>query len=176
MKKALMLVIIVAISIIAIPKAQAATNWADYFTKDEASSIKKMVDKYIRGQIDDNEKEWKGVIGKKQVDNSIAKKKIYTGTYPSSIDDADITDCDEEDIDECGYYVKVHISEIDIDKLPQVYIYEEETDDDFGSGVVNPDFVGKLSDEYAYLNYANSDNGIVDFERFNETYKVVVFY
>ncbi len=176
MKKILMLAIILAVSIIAIPKTQAATNWADYFTKDEASSIKKMVDKYIRGQIDDNEKEWKGVIGKKQVDDSVAKKKIHTGTYPSSIDDADVTSCDEEDIDECNYYVKVHISEIDIDKLPQVYIYEEETDEDFGSGVVNPDFVGKLSDGYAFLNYANSDNGEIGFDKFNETYKVVVFY
>jgi hypothetical protein len=176
MKKTLILAMIVAVLIIAIPKTQAATNWADYFTKDEAASIKKMVDKYIRGQIDDNEKEWKGVIGNKQVDKSIAKKKIYTGTYPSSISDADVTSCDEEDIDECNYYVKIHISEIDIDKLPQVYIYEEETDEAFGSGVVNPDFVGHLSNEYAFLNYANSDGGEVDFERFGETYRVVVFY
>ena len=176
MKKALLLAIIAVFSIIAIPKVQAATNWADYFTNDEASTIKKMVDKYIRSEIEDDEKKWKGVIGKQQVDNSVAKKKIYTGTYPSSIDDADITDCDEEDEDECSYYAKVHISEINIDKLPQVYIYEEETDDDFGSGVMNPGFVGKLSDGYVFLHYASSDNGSVDFDRFDETYIIVVFY
>ena len=59
----LILAMILVVSFAFIPKTYAAFDWATYFSKDEATTIKQMVDKYIRGQIDDNSKKWKGLIG-----------------------------------------------------------------------------------------------------------------
>jgi len=181
--KILSLAMILAFSFTIAPKTNAATNWADYFTKDEASSIKKMVDKYIRGQIDDDAKNWKGVIGKKQVDDSIAKQKVYTGTITASSSVADYT---FEDGGEHEYWKKISVPELDLsddDLGVKFYSKVDPNDNDIemvGLKVVagelwqdNTDSI-KLADKYIWVNYGDDDDGS-DIFSVNE-YKIIMKY
>lgn len=173
--KILAIAAIFALIAIGTPRAQAGVNWADYFTKDEASAIKKMVDKYIRNQIENESEKWEGVINKDAVDDSIAKRKVYTGTFPASIDDADAVDCVEDDPDECSYHKKIAVPEIDISdwsKAPLITVY---TEGNTALGDVWTEEDYNFEDGYLWLLYANAEIEI-ESEQFNDAYKIIVSY
>ena len=159
-------------------KAKAAFNWADYFTKDEATTIKKMVDKYIRGQIEEDAKNWKGIIGKKQVDDTIVKQKVYTGTINCSESFADDTTASPSDPDEITYYKKISIPEIDLSEIPQVSLYVKITSEDDRSQLGNNLWSNRtitITDDYAWFSFGDSDTGDPISCSFSE-YKILVNY
>jgi len=120
------IVAIVAIGVMTVAvQAQAKSNaWKDFFSQDEATAIKKMVGNYIQDQLDSGKKDWKGIISGKAIDkgaidaskvnSSIAKRKVYTGTFPASEAARDAISCVDNDPDECTYFVKISIPEINI--------------------------------------------------------------
>lgn len=135
MKHKSTIVAIAALAVLGItmlaPTTKAATNWKDYFSKDEGKAIAKLADKYIREQLDDNAKEWKGLISSKTVDSSIAKKKIFTGSISCSeafADKAIVYDdgspANLED-DSTEYYKKVSFDDIDMKKPPVIQLYNK---------------------------------------------------
>ena len=169
---------ILAFSFAIAPKTNAAVNWADYFTKDEATTIKKMVDTYIRGQIDDNAKNWKGLIGSKQVDDSIAKRKVYTGTIANDISIADKTAVDDENY---TYYFKlISVPEFSLDSDASnivIYINDNRVSRLLGETVwvaVGGSYTN-LKNGYVWINYASkSESGNPSYDV--SDYKIIVTY
>ncbi|MDX9913345.1 MAG: hypothetical protein RBS77_02070 [Candidatus Moranbacteria bacterium] len=163
--------------------AEAKSNWDQYFSVDEAKAIKNMVKKSIINEFENPDGDWKEIIGSKllkdgvidadKVGDDIAKKKIYTGTYPSSINDADKVVCDDVDVDECDYYLKISIPEIDVNDSPLISLYEK--DEYLGDNIWHEDDVS-FEDGYAYSKYATSDGGVLDSSEFGEEYKIIISY
>jgi hypothetical protein len=179
MKKTISLVIAFAIIAIATPKTNAAFDWEKYFSKNEGTAIKRMVDNYIRDQIEENDKNWKGIIGKKQVDNSIAKRKVYTGTI--ACDDS-IADESNESGENTYYYKKISVPELDLSDMPQIDVYSPSSDLETDKSFLGSDLWASRNDEvdfqdgYVWVYYgADLGDGIDCTDGFS-SYKVVVNY
>lgn len=136
-KKKLILVAVASVAIGAAMFAgqvKASSSWKDYFSENEANSLKKYVAEYIREQLKNNNKDWKGIISAKELDNgtinadkvdsTVAKKKVITLKI-NSLSEADKTTTYEGGIDTI-YWKKISIPEINIENSPNVIVYEKE--------------------------------------------------
>ncbi|HMN19231.1 MAG TPA: hypothetical protein PKA31_01380 [Candidatus Moranbacteria bacterium] len=128
---------VLGVAVLGASKAEAASSWKDYFTRDEAKVIKKTAEKYIREQIEQNSKEWKGIISSKmiddeainakKVDGTIAKKKVVTVKI-DSVDEADkMVGLGGMSFTDSAYYKKISIPEIKTSDSPNVVIYKKES-------------------------------------------------
>lgn len=179
---------VVALFLITTVKAEAAwKGWTEYFTQDESKAIKKMVDAYIRDSIEDEDKRWKdlisgslikdGDIDADKVDSSIAKRKVYTGTFPASTTVANGTHCSASDVDECDYFVKISVPEVNITStdITDVNVYTKSIYTGLGANVWSEDTYN-MEDGYVWFDYAGMDDGVLDWDNFGEEYKIVVNY
>jgi hypothetical protein len=73
------------------PEARAASNWKNYFSNEEAKSMKKMVANYVRDQIEENKASWKGIISGKNIKkNSITADNLKDGVMDVEVEDGAI--------------------------------------------------------------------------------------
>ncbi len=80
-KMLLLGVLSLTFSLFAFNTASAKYNWADYFSRDEAKSIKKMTRKSVKNKLKKPGKSWKNILsGKVLKDGAISGDKIENGT------------------------------------------------------------------------------------------------
>lgn len=191
MSKTKILVMLLAAMVLSLSttaKTEAAwKGWTEYFTQDEGKAIKKMVDSYIRDSIESKDKRWKDIISgstikddsidKDKVDDTIAKRKVYTGTFPASEDDADISYTDEDD--NILYFKKISVPEADVSNsnVTDLNFYTKSVYTSIGSNVWSEDNY-EIEDGYAWHHYATDDNGggIITWDQFGDEYKIVLSY
>jgi hypothetical protein len=153
--------------------SQAKASWKDYFDKNEIKAI----NNYIADKVNDDSKAWKGVISEKQVDDGIAKRKVYTGTAPTDVAGADKTmETDEGD----QYFIKIDAEEVNVSNTPQVTMYTKDVDtdnytySDISSNLWSQDSSDVYFEDGAiWIMYGFDDAG---FQQEVTDYKVVVNY
>lgn len=191
------ILLLLVTSFVMTAKAEAKSNWDQYFSVEEAKSIKNMVKKSILSEFENPDGDWKKLIGSKmlkdgsidvnkikdgaidvnKVSEDVVKRKIYTGTYPSSVEVADKAIHDDADLDEYDYFIKIAAPEIDASNVPLLNLYEKnEYSSQIGSSAWATGEVSYIDDGYIYLVYAYADDGITESEKFGNQYKVVVGY
>ncbi len=191
---------VVAVAIVAIgvmtaaSQAQAASNaWKDFFSQDEATAIKKMVGSYIQNQLEDGKKDWKGVISGKAIDNgaidskkvdsSITKKKIYTGTMPTSATGADKVIIDDEE-GTTDYFKKISSDAVELNNNPQIALYKKIDESSFDASVlgINSNIWSQNSSDLYFsegeiwIRYGHVETGIEEWTQHVLDYKVSVNY
>jgi hypothetical protein len=168
--KAILFLLVAVIGLTAVQAKAATNNWKDYFTLDEGKALRKMVDKYVRQQLEEGEDNWEGIIGKDSVDKSIAKKKVFKGSITCEESFADKTTVDDDGSpgdpldDTTHYYKKVSFDGIDLDNPPVIQLYTKLATDteraELDSSVWEID-TPYVSDGKAWIEfgYKNDDGG-----------------
>lgn len=191
-KKKLVVIAIASVAIGAVmftSQAKAASSsWKEYFSENEANSLKKYVAEYIREQLKNNNKDWKGVISAKEldngtinadkVDNTIAKKKIYTGSVTCDKSFATKTTAPAGDPDELSFYKKIEIPEIRLSDAPMVTLLTKKPSDSVFTQLASDIWSSNdavISEGALWLDFANEDNG-TGFACFVSDYKIIVTY
>lgn len=173
------MLMMVALATIPASKTQAAwKGWAEYFSQDEGKAIKKMVDSYIRESIEGNDKRWRdiisgsnlkdGEIDSEKVDNSITKRKVYTGTVACDAGIADATNGGY-------YYKKIAIPEVKLADMPGVAMLSKDNGQltFLGSNVWSPYSVS-FTEGYVWAIYGEG-SPISCLNEFSD-YKITVNY
>lgn len=152
-------------------------TWKDYFTQDEAKMIKKLTQDYIIKQLDENDTEWKGVISAKQVDKSIAKKKVISGAVTCS------TDFATKVVDDTGdkyYYKKLEFNKIKLAETPNIILYEKVAADDIlmqlDSNIWRVDNSTPVSEGAVWYSYGVDQQSDPGLRCYSTEYKLVVTY
>ncbi len=188
-KKLLVVVSVLTVLVGISGTASAKSSWEDFFTRDEAKTIKNMVKESIIHEFENPDGDWKKLISSKMIKNGaidaekvgdeIVKQKIFSATAPNSAAGADFSVCDSVDTDECSYYDDVTIPEIDVSKAVDAYVIYEVDDanwkSDTGFGVTYQ-FMNniKIRSGHVYVPYGHGDNGVYD-GTFTD-YRVIVNY
>lgn len=152
------------------------TTWKDYFTQDEAKMIKKMTQNYIIDQLDENANDWKGVISAKQVDKTIAKKKVFTGSITC---DASFADKTTTGSDGDVYYKKISFDKIKLSETPLVQTYVKLTDSNERTQLDSNIWVissSLISEGVVWVRFGDLEDGAPGIECDMTEYKVVVNY
>ncbi|MDH4330263.1 MAG: hypothetical protein OEV93_01805 [Candidatus Moranbacteria bacterium] len=158
--------------------AQAKSDWKNYFSTEESKAIKKMVKKSILNELDNPDDDWKGAISKKAVGSSIAKRKVYTGTYVAN-SAANATYYDSEE-DVTYYYQRIDSPEIEISEMPLVFLMTRDSsmDSTFGAQTwINSGDALRLTDGAIWLHLGyldHTDSSTANSE--GESYKLSVSY
>lgn len=96
---------------------------------------------------------------------------VYTGTITPGEDVVEVTECDEEDIDECRYYTSVSTPGLDVEKMMGIVGLVKNLEDEMIWSEDTPDF----QDGKVWYSIGNTDNGEENFyEAFD--YKIIVSY
>ncbi len=180
MNKTKRIALFAVVSLFAVSTAatvSAGSNWEDYFSRSEAKSIKKMVKKSLLNELEDPDKEWKGIIGEKLVGDDIAKKKVITGTAPA-LDKADKI-LQKDSYGDKRYYIKISVPEIKASEAPQISLHTKvlESSADYAlspGNIWEENSIAGYEDGAVWIKFADEDN---DYDIYSiKDYRLVISY
>lgn len=202
-KKVFVGVVIAGFAMFVSNSAQASSSkydWKKHFSYEEVKSLKKQTSNSIKNKFKDDS-DWKdiisgsnikddavtsekiknGTIGAADVDSSIVKKKIYTGTAPDNASKADKTITTNDVDSTILYFFKLNAPEISTSNMPIVHVYGKISSDsvlfDGFGGMWEEQADPVIENGKVWIEFAMEDEDAPGVPSYEVTdYKVVVQY